>query len=267
MRSDLAKLTTEKERRSWYPAKKYGGKVRIVHDPDHDYDNEYGGFYSSARRGVAHGWNHKEFSDVLNPMIGALRKNVGRPWNDVYSEFCQFLDRRSLSGIHIFGHLCGRGGEVTVSGLYVGEDGEVYEHQPYSLLKAYRSKVDGFYVHPETGILCYKERSRYKYPSRELVRLRENDVRIGQKNYKLINGLWFEVWYEKKRDMEFRACWTQTEKPEWYRDRGYIQSRKGVWGNYYAGSEYDSVYKQRSLNGKEIKMVKKFQVERIKELE
>src|SRR5262245_58509288 len=129
MRPDLAKLTTERERRGskHCASLKYGGRVHIIHDPEHAYDNEYGGFRSSARHRHR---DNKSFSDVLNPIRGALRKNVGRPWDKVYSEFCQYLDRRSVSGLHIFDHLCGRSGEVTINGLYIGDDGKVYQY-PY----------------------------------------------------------------------------------------------------------------------------------------
>lgn len=274
MRPDLAKLTTEKERRgsSGY-SKKYGGKVRIVHDDEHDYEEEFGGFRSSSRR-RAYGWNCKEFSDVLAPLRGALRKNVGRPWDKVYSEFCEVLDRRSLSGIHIFSHLVGfkngRGGEVTVNGLFIGEDGKVYEY-PYGGhffgKTAKASEADDFYVHPKTGILCYSERQRHRYPDGELVRLRDNDVRIGDKNYKMINGLWFEVWYEKRREVLWSKCWIQDHPEEWYKSRGYFKNKNGEWGYHHSGNEYDKVYRQRSLNSKEIKMVKKYQARRIKELE
>src|SRR5271156_1602451 len=105
MRADLAKLTTEKERvgaKGKCFKTKYRGRVKAHPDPDHDYPKEYGGFRSSARR---RHWEHKEFTDVLSPLYGAIRKNVGRPWDDVYSEFCKVLDRRSVSGHHIWTHL------------------------------------------------------------------------------------------------------------------------------------------------------------------
>ena len=98
MREDLAKCTTEHPRagaRGKCYKTHYGGKVEIHPDPDHDYLNEFGGYRSSARR---RHWNYKEFTDVLAPLRGNLRANLGRRWDDVYSEFCQVLDRRGLSG-------------------------------------------------------------------------------------------------------------------------------------------------------------------------
>jgi len=104
VRRDLAKCTTERPRhgRSWAITKKYGGSVRVNPDREYDYPEEYGGFRSSARNRQI---NAKGFSDFLSPLRGAIRKNIGRPWDKVFGEFCEALDRRGLSGYHIWTHL------------------------------------------------------------------------------------------------------------------------------------------------------------------
>src|SRR4051812_40809268 len=173
MREDLAKLTTEAPRRGSGYAKpqKYSGRVRFVPDPDHTYDEEFGGFHSSSPNRHR---NPKALSDRLSPLVGNLRKSVGRPWNDVYSEFCQFLDRNSMQGDHIFTHLRQ---EVKITGLYE-EDGKVWKYEagvfddrqkydykekrwvdnPNGKLRlACDTLVTGFYVHPRTGILCHQD--------------------------------------------------------------------------------------------------------------
>lgn len=149
MRPDLAKCTTERERRGARGKcfkTKYGGKVKVHPDPEHDYLGEYGGFRSSARH---RHWEYKDFTDVLNPLRGAIRKNLGRPWDKVFSEFCQVLDRRGVSGYHIWTHLMQ---EVTTK-TYI-KDGKVLEKTSRYYWRD--TEVTGFYVHPETGILCYK---------------------------------------------------------------------------------------------------------------
>ena len=50
-------------------------------------------------------WNRKEFGENLNPLWRYLQKQVGRPWDAVYSEVCENMDRRSAVGAHIFQHL------------------------------------------------------------------------------------------------------------------------------------------------------------------
>jgi hypothetical protein len=182
VRQDLAKCTTERPRhgRSWAIAKKYGGKVTINPDREHDYPEEYGGFRSSSRKRQA---NAKSFSDFLSPLRGAIRKNIGRPWDDVFGEFCEALDRRGLSGYHIWTHLMW---EVETK-TFLGEDGEVYGWPTFGGLP---SKVGGFYVHPRTGLLLYKQPRRFqrlKKVPRPDIPVPGNEPQV----YRRIDGLWF----------------------------------------------------------------------------
>lgn len=188
MRKDLAKCTTESPRHgiSWARAYKikYGGRVKIDSDPEDDYLNEYGGFRSSARHRQH---NPKNFSDCLGALRGNIRKNVGRPWDDVYSEFAQLLDRRSLSGFHIWTHLLQ---EVEVQ-TYI-QDGVVYKHHRYG---GADYPVGGYYVHPETGILEYKAYSSWRQRKRgKKKKISEVEIPVpgvdGMK-YCLVDGLWF----------------------------------------------------------------------------
>jgi hypothetical protein len=150
MRPDLAKCTTESYRRGRGYAHlykmKFGGKVAVDPDPEDDYLNEYGGFHSSARH---RHWESKDFTDRLGALKGNLRKNLGRRWDEVFSEFCRLLDRRSLSGYHIWTHLQQ---EVEMKTFMSG--GKVYAVSRYG---GTEYEASGFYVHPVTGILEYKE--------------------------------------------------------------------------------------------------------------
>lgn len=187
MRNDLAKLTTERERRgSNGISKKYGGRVRIVHDPEHDYEDEVGGFHSSARRRVW-GYDAKEFSDVLNPLLGNLRKNVGRPWNDVFSEFCACLDRRSNSGYHIYTHLMM---EVTTNAFF--QNGILCHRTRYGWIR----KVYGYYVHPETGLLQYEPVKRRHKKEKPITKINLE----GGSWFERENDLWYHCHIEENHD-------------------------------------------------------------------
>ncbi|MGB6675804.1 MAG: hypothetical protein WBE44_03850 [Terriglobales bacterium] len=185
MRRDLAKCTTERPRhgRSRAITKKYGGNVRVNPDREHDYPEEYGGFRSSSRNRQA---NAKGFSDFLSPLRGAIRKSIGRPWDDVFGEFCETLDRRGLSGYHIWTHLMW---EVETT-TFLGDDGEVYAWPPSPPFGGRPSKVNGFYVHPLTRLLLYKEPKRFRRlknkPKREIL-VPGNEPQV----YRRIDGLWF----------------------------------------------------------------------------
>jgi len=182
VRRDLAKCTTERPRhgRRWAITKKYGGSVRVNPDREYDYPEEYGGFHSSPRNRQI---NAKGFSDFLSPLRGAIRKNIGRPWDKVFGEFCDTLDRRGLSGYHIWTHLMW---EVEMNTL-LGEDGEVYGRPVYG---GRPSKVDGFYVHPINGLLLYREPRRFQRPKqkqRPEIPVPGNEPQV----YRKIDGLWF----------------------------------------------------------------------------
>ena len=102
MRSDMAKVVTERPRRghgNW--SKKWGRRLG-----KNEYDAEdHGPKRAPIARRHQYGWNAKEFSDLLGPLRRYLRTQVGRPWNKVWSEMTRNLDSRSLSGQHIFDHI------------------------------------------------------------------------------------------------------------------------------------------------------------------
>ena len=102
MRSDMAKVVTERPRRGHgNPSKKWG---RRLGKNEHDAE-DHGPTRAPIARRHQYGWNAKEFSDLLGPLRRYLRKQVGRPWNKVWSEIVRTLDSRSLSGQHIFDHI------------------------------------------------------------------------------------------------------------------------------------------------------------------
>jgi hypothetical protein len=182
MRADLAKCTTERPRsgRGWATARKFGGRVKVHPDREHDYPEEYGGFRSSSRNRQRNG---KYFSDLLSPLRGAIRKNIGRPWNAVFSEFCAVLDRRGISGYHIWTHLMW---EVATN-TFLGEDGEVYVRMGFS---GRPDKVSGFYVHPQSGLLLYRDlgsRRRLRIKASAEIPVPGSEPQV----YREIEGLWF----------------------------------------------------------------------------
>jgi hypothetical protein len=157
--------------------------VKVNPDREHDYPDEYGGFHSSSRKRQI---NAKGFADFLSPLRGAIRKNVGRPWDNVFSEFCDALDRRGLSGYHIWTHLMW---EVETN-TFLGEDGEVYGQSVLPVFSGRFAKVEGFYVHPLTRLLLYKEPKRFRRmknkPKLEIP-VPGNEPHV----YRRIDGLWF----------------------------------------------------------------------------
>ena len=103
MRDDMAKVVTERPRRGHGNASKKTTGPRIrAYDPDRDYDEPT---RLPIARGRQYGYDCKEFSDLLNPLKRYLRSCIGQPWNKIHSKLSRKLDRRSLSGSHIWDHV------------------------------------------------------------------------------------------------------------------------------------------------------------------
>jgi len=145
MRDDMAKVVTERPRRGHQnKSKKTTGRPIRHYDPGVDYDEPN---RLPVARGRQYGYNAKEFSDLINPLKRYLRSCIGRSWKKVHSELSQKLDRRSLSGLHIWNHLLA---EIEID-CYVGDDRRAYSNnRKYSLGE---HPVRGLYVHPKTGVV------------------------------------------------------------------------------------------------------------------
>lgn len=155
MRSDMAKVVTESPREGYrLRSQKFG--YRLSKDDIHrelEDDSERGGRVPWSR---CRNKDHKNFSDVLGPLRAYLKKQVGRPWDKVWSEICATLDRRSLTGLHIFDHIKL---EVDTHTRF-GVDGRIYgQGRWYSR----DDPVEGLYVHPRTGLLCNVPRTKYRW--------------------------------------------------------------------------------------------------------
>lgn len=98
---------------------------------------------------------YKEFDDKLTPVLRWLAKQVGKKWDDVYSEIKQTFDVRTTAGRHIvYDHLIGSVDivpDLRFSYYSTGDDNTT-------------SRKYDFYV--EDGILCQRKyigRHHYKY--------------------------------------------------------------------------------------------------------
>jgi hypothetical protein len=145
MRDDMAKVVTERPRQGHRNrSKKTTGRAIRRYDPGLDYDEP-------TRLPVArfrqYGYNAKEFSDLINPLRRYLRSCLGKSWKKVHSELSRKLDRRSLSGLHIWNHLRA---EIETD-CYIGSNRLAYSNDR----KHCRGErpIRGLYVHPKTGVI------------------------------------------------------------------------------------------------------------------
>jgi hypothetical protein len=178
MRPDMKYVVIESGRRGGY------GKHNRTR-PRHK-GEEWEGYLKHEGIRLPHGYNTKYQTDLLGPLWGYLRKHVGKPWDVVYADICRHLDFRSVLGFHIKSHLFDGFGGVQ---RHVQMRGRV----PYERIGRFGSPpaaVDGFWVHPRTGLLL-EQRARRR-PSKPAAPITRKIVDEWTQIHRL-HGAWFEV--------------------------------------------------------------------------
>lgn len=202
MRPDMKKVVVERPRwGSRARNRKFGARLKYV--PGHDYEEQPKkalGFESYEHCGFS-----KDFTDVLGPLQRFLRKNVGRPWDKVYSEICAGLDRRKVTGLHIFTHV----NDFVEKNCYFSEDGK-----PHHLSWGKESPVRWFYVHPRTGLLCEAPRTRPGARKRKRIAALAEETTFlrldDETGYRKHEGVWYRV---KLRRISVRSWRPQDAVP------------------------------------------------------
>lgn len=202
MRADLKDLIVNTSRSG---KNKVPAKTQSTNDPD-ELDNlpEYEG--SRDRYNPDYwGW---QFGDRINPLRRALRKNVGRPWDKVYSELVESADSRTLRGWHFRDHIRM---EVDSWNTRQAKLGQRF------------SRARGFYV-DERGILR-EDTSRRSWRGYERPKDPDNCM-IGERRFTRVNGCWFEAWYDTKDVAEqFWNFMTQKRETRYHKEE-YVSRKR-----------------------------------------
>lgn len=156
MRSDFHKLLVEHPRvareQSWLPVRALNRKRNAYREAKRfklDENLDVCDLYCSAKLPMKSrrlGYRQKMFGENLNPLWRFLKKRVGQPWNDVYSEICVTLDCRTTIQYHVFQHLSF---DVCTKTKRT-HDGRVMR---WSEVHGYCDYENSFYVDPDTGVL------------------------------------------------------------------------------------------------------------------
>ena len=181
MRHDIAKLIVERPRTGagGQLSKQYRREVmwsRLVQEGREE--------DSPPRESIRRkwGWDRKEFSDYLAPVKGFLRKSVGRPWDDVWSEIDSHLSVASTTQRHVLGHV----EDYVEMNAVEQADGSITDYRGYPL-STFRGL--SLYVCPSSGILKKgPEQVKFRYKLRV-------DVPIVR--FHRISGIWFEITFSK----------------------------------------------------------------------
>ena len=201
MRSDMKKVVVERPR--WGSRgrnRKFGARLRYVEG--HDYEEQPKkalGFESY--RGAKYA--EKEFTDVLNPLERFLRSSLGRPWNKIYSELCAGRDKRKATSLQFFRRL----ENIVATNCYFDRNGRLQV-----LIKGKERKVQGFYVHPVSGLLCEAPVKTESASRRECWRAQEvTCLYLGSDlGYRKQDGIWYRVKWSrivlKPEDPRIQPC-------------------------------------------------------------
>src|SRR6202000_3285217 len=133
--------------------------------------------------------------DLFGPLRRWVRSQVGRPWNDVYSEACAVIDPGDYVRVHVKTHLL----EFVERNTFM-HDGKVcvlgrWSRSAEPLVESvwWREK---FSVHPETWLLLVSQRTSRRAPLAREPKKPETFRWIGRGiALQQIRGLWFECYF------------------------------------------------------------------------
>ena len=175
----MDKVIVERARGGWNKSSlKYGARLRYV--PDHDYEEQ------PKRAKTPRLWSYpgggKWFSDVLGPLERFLRRRLGRPWNEVYSEIRASVDERTVTGNHLLLHL----GHMVERNCRLTADGRIMFD---------RWRRPEFYVHPRSGLLCEFRRPSQREQRRQRLLAEPVTLLVVDDNYgyRKHEGNWYRV--------------------------------------------------------------------------
>ncbi len=204
MRKDHHKLLNERERKGSYKyhdirhLKKYNLQEAydILDDDDNDICPQTAPVKRSMRKIYRSLYinNHKIWRD--QPIHGLIRKNIGRKWNDVYSEFCAAYDQRKQQNRDLHKLLM-----YNVTNDLVVQDGQLFVTSRYiGTCPLSKTTYIHAYVDPRDGILKYNPdyvgykaiRRKYRQEHEEMV-YKVKRIVDAETEHHLINNIWFEL--------------------------------------------------------------------------
>lgn len=140
-------------------------------------------FQSSARY-RQYGWEAKKLNEHLSPLRRWLNKQVGRDWDEVWSEICKGLSVHNAIASHVRDHA----DQYVQKNCSIGEDGVVYNSI------GHRVRNHRFYVDPRDNTLQRTPYITWKPYQKK------KDYVPGKNNlhrYYCVKGIWYEVFFEE----------------------------------------------------------------------
>ncbi len=216
---------------------------------------------STARKRV-YGYDCKQLNEHLSPLRRWLHKQVGRDWDEVWSEICDGLSIRNATTAHVRDHA----EQYVEKNCTIGKDGKVCDSRGMTINSGWRWRQ--WYVDPRDNKLSIAPDERYRYPKRlpDWVEGKDEDHR-----YYLLHGIWYEVelkpfpllvisrfygdnaYYNRVHDLVIAAKWKSPK------NKKYTGSTKDDCKSRYGRFVYAA--SKRQLGKKEIRQLKLWESE------
>lgn len=192
MRDDMKKVLTERarvSRREDYRQHRNGLRREIGTDAE------------TKRQRMRPYRDRKEFSDLVGPLRRYLEGQVGRPWNDVWSEISKQIDPSSTTGRHLRVHVWG----------FVEREVILIDGVPHRSRTSYlgrRYEIDGLYICPESGRLLRHTIRRRPRTKKPVDRIDHPDGTYLNR----INGIWYRCRDERRETVRFGLHTVETRQ-------------------------------------------------------
>lgn len=196
MREDMFKVIVERPR--WGSRHATKSKLR--------YDKCEGRSRVTGRRLASEAGYTKSLNENLAPLKRYLHKQVGRRWDDVFSEICQHLDTGSTVKMHVREHL----DDFVDHHVRRKSDGELWTSQGWGGETKLIDQWVELYVDPDDGViketreLCKKQgvlfaRNRWRHERRSKLKTNGFIQKAEELQWFVrLNGLWFLIQLSKK---------------------------------------------------------------------
>ncbi len=202
MRSDMHKVIVERPRRGMRMRKRFSRP---------GVDLESLPFRSGINRTFEGTGGTKSLNENLAPLRRYLVRQVGRRWDNVYSEICEYLDVNNTVKQHVRDHV----EDLILVQTVRDSDGIIRDMNSWTKLDVYWSQE--VFVDPNTGIIRRSDSLRSWREAREnhwywrgnRKRSRketQSDSRVIDSDGELHNlgGIWYQIEFENPSETDFR---------------------------------------------------------------
>lgn len=168
---------------------------------------------------IHHNYSHL---DNYNPIRGYLKKNVGRKWDDVYSELVEMYGkyRKELEDIFLF--FVYTNVEIINGNIYAKD-----KYSPFRIYSMSGPNRESFYVDPDTGILKLAPEEQRRVYKKELQNGYLTPSTDPLVDYLYMNGVWYQILYREmsSEDVLGEGSFEEQKNDYKYRLRTHVLPR------------------------------------------